>query len=90
MPVVPFSEELIAAYLDAKVILTVRENKDIWYESIINTIWTGTYLLSFLKSTLQSFIRDRSAATSLAHHAILLQIQFKGLPCTWQADPPKS
>jgi hypothetical protein len=90
MPVVPFSEELIAAYLDAKVILTVRENEDIWYESIINTIWTGTYLLSFLKSTLQSLIRDRSAARSLAHRAILLQIQFKGLPCTWQADPPKS
>jgi hypothetical protein len=57
VPVISFSEELIAAYPDAKVILTVRDNEDVWYESMINTIWTGHVLFSFPKSLLQSLFQ---------------------------------
>lgn len=57
MPIVSFPEDLIVAYPDAKVILTVRDNADIWYESLTNTIWTGHFLFAFPKSTLQSLIQ---------------------------------
>lgn len=57
MPVVSFSEDLIAAYPDAKVILTVRDDADFWYESLTNTIWTGHFLFSSPKSALQALIQ---------------------------------
>jgi hypothetical protein len=53
---ISFSKEFIAAYPEAKVILTVRDNEDVWHESLANTIWTGRYLFSFPKSPLQPLI----------------------------------
>nr|WFQ81638.1 hypothetical protein [Coleophoma empetri]WOZ30812.1 McfS [Coleophoma empetri] len=38
-PSVAFAPELIAAYPEAKIILTVRDNADVWYDSVLNTIW---------------------------------------------------
>jgi hypothetical protein len=57
MPSMSYSEELISAYPDAKVILTVHDNEDAWHESVTNTIWTGYYLFGFPKSTLQLLIQ---------------------------------
>ncbi|KAL1645045.1 hypothetical protein SLS58_004116, partial [Diplodia intermedia] len=34
-----FAEELIAAYPEAKVVLTVRDSVDAWYHSYSTTIW---------------------------------------------------
>ena len=34
-----FAEELLQAYPEAKVILTVRDNVDVWYQSAFNTVW---------------------------------------------------
>lgn len=58
MPVICFCEDLIDAYPDAKVILTVRDSEDVWYQSVADTIWTGYYLLGFPKSTLQLLIQN--------------------------------
>jgi hypothetical protein len=57
IPPISFSEKLIAVYPEAKVILTVRNNENVWHESLANTIWTGHYLFSFPKSPLQSLIQ---------------------------------
>lgn len=38
-PCLTFTDELLETYPDAKVILTVRDTVDIWYESVIDTIW---------------------------------------------------
>jgi len=40
-PAACFSEELVAAYPDAKVILTVRDNVEVWHRSVTETLWTG-------------------------------------------------
>jgi len=39
-----FNEELIAAYPDAKVLLTVRDDVESWYTSMMNTIWTAHFI----------------------------------------------
>lgn len=39
LPAAAFSEELIAAYPSAKVILTVRDSADIWCEAVERTVW---------------------------------------------------
>jgi hypothetical protein len=38
-PCIVFWEELLEVYPDAKVILTVRYEVDVWYESVLTTIW---------------------------------------------------
>ena len=38
-PCLAFCDELLEAYPDAKVILTTRDNVDVWYESVMATIW---------------------------------------------------
>ncbi|KAI7157543.1 hypothetical protein KC349_g5539 [Hortaea werneckii] len=38
-PCAAFSEELIAAYPEAKVILSVRDTPEIWYKSVLQTVW---------------------------------------------------
>ena len=38
-PCLTFWQELLATYPDAKVILTVRDNVDVWYDSVMATIW---------------------------------------------------
>lgn len=38
-PAIAFSEELLEAYPKAKVILSVRDSVDDWYESVMKTIW---------------------------------------------------
>lgn len=38
-PCAAFSEELIAAYPEAKVILTVRDTPDVWLRSAMQTVW---------------------------------------------------
>jgi hypothetical protein len=34
-----FAKELISAYPEAKVVLTVRDSPDAWYKSFSNTVW---------------------------------------------------
>lgn len=38
-PCAAFSEELIAAYPEAKVILTVRDSMSSWFDSCLRTVW---------------------------------------------------
>jgi hypothetical protein len=38
-PCLTFTYELLEMYPDAQVILTVRDNVDVWYESVMDTIW---------------------------------------------------
>lgn len=38
-PCAVFAEDLIAAYPDAKVILSVRDSPDAWYRSFNDTVW---------------------------------------------------
>lgn len=38
-PCLTFTDELLEVYPDAKVILTVRDNVDVWHESVMQTIW---------------------------------------------------
>lgn len=38
-PCLTFTDELLEAYPDAKVILTVRDNVNVWHESVMETIW---------------------------------------------------
>jgi len=38
-PCAIFCDELLEAYPDAKVILTVRDNVDVWHQSVMETIW---------------------------------------------------
>ncbi|RDL32350.1 uncharacterized protein BP5553_08806 [Venustampulla echinocandica] len=51
-PGISFAPELLAAYPDAKVILTVRDNGDVWYDSVFNTIWTVSNFLRAPPKTL--------------------------------------
>lgn len=57
-PAINFSDELLAAYPDAKVILTVRD-ADEWMDSIKATIWhIQTWNWEFIKSCTWSRARD--------------------------------
>ncbi|KAI7286496.1 hypothetical protein KC345_g1197 [Hortaea werneckii] len=38
-PCAAFSEELIAAYPEAKVVLSVRDTPEVWYRSVLQTVW---------------------------------------------------
>ncbi|CZR65117.1 uncharacterized protein PAC_15017 [Phialocephala subalpina] len=44
-PCLTFTDELLETYPDAKVILTVRDNVDVWHESVMETIWPFVELL---------------------------------------------
>ncbi|KAE8447257.1 hypothetical protein EG329_010951 [Mollisiaceae sp. DMI_Dod_QoI] len=44
-PCLTFCDELLEAYPDAKVVLTVRDNVDVWHESVMDTIWPFVELL---------------------------------------------
>jgi Sulfotransferase domain len=39
IPCILFPEELLKAYPQAKVILSVRDNVDVWYQSFFDTVW---------------------------------------------------
>lgn len=39
--VVPMAEDIIRAYPEAKVILTVRDDEEQWLQSLLNTMWYG-------------------------------------------------
>lgn len=56
-PAACFSEELIAAYPDAKVILTVRDNVEVWHRSVTETLWTGKPVLGVPTSLGQSIFQ---------------------------------
>ena len=38
-PCLTFTDEMLEIYPDAKVILTMRDNVDVWYETVMDTIW---------------------------------------------------
>ncbi|KAI6849030.1 hypothetical protein KC332_g1392 [Hortaea werneckii] len=38
-PCAAFSEELIAAYPEARVVLSVRDSPEVWYRSVLQTVW---------------------------------------------------
>ncbi|KAF4636517.1 hypothetical protein G7Y89_g1565 [Cudoniella acicularis] len=44
-PCLTFYDELLETYPDAKVILTVRDNVDVWHDSVMETIWPFVELL---------------------------------------------
>ncbi|KAI7280099.1 hypothetical protein KC343_g1809 [Hortaea werneckii] len=51
-PCAAFSEELIEAYPEAKVILTVRDSPEVWYESVMNTVWYAHSMSPFASGKL--------------------------------------
>lgn len=57
-PCANFADELIEAYPDAKVILTVRDSVDQWHKSVTETLWTGAFLLARPANAIQAFIQS--------------------------------
>lgn len=57
-PAAAFPEELIAAYPDAKVILTVRDSPEAWHKSVLNTIWTGRFIMGPPSNPLQWLVQN--------------------------------
>jgi hypothetical protein len=56
-PAVMFVDELIAAYPDAKILLTVRDDVEAWYKSVLNTLWTGNFIFGPPKTFLQAMVQ---------------------------------
>lgn len=56
-PAACFVDELLAAYPDAKVILTVRDNVEVWHKSVTDTLWAGRWAFGIPKSVYQAFIQ---------------------------------
>lgn len=56
-PPAGFAEDLIAAYPDAKVLLTVRDSPEAWYKSFSNTIWTGAFVMGPAQNPFQWLIQ---------------------------------
>jgi hypothetical protein len=52
-----FVDELIAAYPDAKILLTVRNDVEAWYKSVLNTLWTGNFIFGPPKAFLQALVQ---------------------------------
>ena len=46
------------AYPDAKVILSVRDNVEVWQKSVTETLWTGAFMLAKPKNFIQAFIQN--------------------------------
>lgn len=63
-PAVCFSEQLIAAYPQAKVIVTVRD-PDAWYTSMTNTVWHHYLRLRAEALTWQAPLTDQQTCVSL-------------------------
>ena len=70
-----FAEELLEAYPDAKVILSVRDDVDVWYASYMNALqpfWDRRYLepgiLGMLRRALLVRARDDGMAWKLLQH----------------------
>lgn len=57
-PCATFADELITAYPDAKVILSVRDNVEVWQKSVTETLWTGAFMLAKPKNFIQAFIQN--------------------------------
>jgi hypothetical protein len=56
-PCIMFIDELIAAYPDAKVILTVRDDLEAWYKSMLATQWTGNFMFGPPTTMLQKIVQ---------------------------------
>lgn len=85
-PCISFSDELIAAYPDAKVILTVRDTPEVWLDSILNTIWGTRHILApptnLPERILQTVIPKPSgwrAVRKLFIHSFLRDAPNKGI-----------
>jgi hypothetical protein len=52
-----FVDELLAAYPDAKVILTVRDNVDVWHKSVMDTLWIGRFEFGKPRTAFRAFIQ---------------------------------
>jgi hypothetical protein len=70
-----FAEELLQAYPEAKVILSVRDSVDVWYASYFNSIqpfWDALYLepgiVGMIRRTLSPRPRDDGMAWKLLQH----------------------
>jgi hypothetical protein len=50
-------DELIAAYPDAKIILSIRENVDVWHKSVTGTLWAGQWAFGMPKTVYQAFMQ---------------------------------
>ncbi|KAE9375482.1 hypothetical protein N431DRAFT_543001 [Stipitochalara longipes BDJ] len=57
-PCVLFIDELIAAYPEAKIILTVHDSREAWYKSVMHTLWTGNFMFGPPKTTLQTIVQS--------------------------------
>jgi Sulfotransferase domain len=52
-----FAEELVAAYPDAKIILTVRDDVEAWYKSVLDTQWSGKFIFGPPTTILQRIVQ---------------------------------
>jgi len=57
-PCIMFNDDLVAAYPDAKILLTVRDDVESWYKSIMNTLWTGSFMFSPPTTILQTIVQS--------------------------------
>jgi Sulfotransferase domain len=55
LPCICFPEELLKAYPQAKVILSVRDNVDVWYNSFRDTIWRYQQQMFYPEGFVQRF-----------------------------------
>jgi hypothetical protein len=56
-PCATFVDEPIAAYPDAKVMLTIRYNVEVWRKSVIETFWTGRFVFAPPETNFHAFIQ---------------------------------
>jgi hypothetical protein len=70
-----FAEELMAAYPEAKLVLSVRDNVDVWYASYMNTLqpfWDWMFLepglVGVVRRALSPRSRDDGMAWKLLQH----------------------
>jgi hypothetical protein len=61
-PCAVFAEDLIAAYPDAKVILSVRDSPDVWWRSFNDTVWRYHQ-----RKVFPSSLRERIEAMIIEH-----------------------
>jgi hypothetical protein len=80
-----FAEELLAAYPEAKVVLSVRDNVDVWYASYLNAIqpfWNMMYLepglTGMIRRALSPRPRDDGMAWKLLQHTYYQDFPARG------------
>jgi hypothetical protein len=77
-----FAEELLETYPEAKVILSVRDNVDVWYASYMNALqpfWENHYLVPGIMGKIRRALSPRPAGDGMAWK-LLQHTYYKDFP----------